>query len=65
MFNAVVRADGIPLEWRSDDGPPRTPGAARIQLKHGDLIRIERTDKGQKGALPGRDQPWAISITAG
>ena len=65
MFNAVVRADGIPLEWRIDDGPPRTPGAARIQLKHGDLIRIERTDKGQKGALPGRDQPWSISITAG
>ena len=65
MFNAVVRADGIPLEWRIDDGPPRTPGAARIQLKHGDLIRIERTDKGQKGALPGRDQPWSIAITAG
>jgi len=64
-FNAVVRADGIPLEWRIGDGPPRTPGAARIQLKHGDLIRIERTDKGQKGALPGRDQPWSIAITAG
>jgi serine/threonine-protein kinase len=62
-FNAVVRADGIPLEWRIDDGPPRTPGAARIDLKRGDLIRIERTDKGQKGALPGRDQPWSISIT--
>jgi len=62
-FNAVVRADGIPLEWRIDDGPPRTPGAARIELKRGDLIRIDRTDKGQKGALPGRDQPWSIAIT--
>jgi serine/threonine-protein kinase len=62
-FNAVVRADGIPLEWRIDDGPARTPGAAKIQLKHGSLIRIERTDKGQKGPLPGRDQPWSIAVT--
>jgi serine/threonine protein kinase len=62
-FNVVVRADGIPLAWHIGDGGPRTPGAASVQLQHGDLIRIERTDKGQKGSLPGRDQPWSIAVT--
>jgi len=62
-FNVVVRADGVPLAWRIGDGNPRTPGAANVQLQHGDLIRIERTDKGQKGALPGRDQPWSVAVT--
>lgn len=62
-FNIVVRADGIPMSWRIGDGKPRTPGAASVQLQHGDLIRIERTDKGQKGPLPGRDQPWSVAVT--
>jgi eukaryotic-like serine/threonine-protein kinase len=62
-FNVVVRADGIPLAWHIGDGGPRTPGAASVLLQHGDLIRIERTDKGQKGSLPGRDQPWSIAVT--
>ncbi len=62
-YNVVVRADGIPLEWRIGDTKPRTPGAAQVALKHGDLIRIERTDKALKGALPGRDQPWSITVT--
>ncbi|MEO8553834.1 MAG: hypothetical protein ABI678_27865, partial [Kofleriaceae bacterium] len=62
-YNAVVRADGIPLEWRINDGSPRTPGAAQITLAHGDVIRLERTDKAQKGALPGRDTPWSIAVT--
>ena len=62
-FNVVVRADGIPLAWHIGDDKPRTPGAATVQLQHGDLIRIERTDKGQKGSLPGRDQPWSIAVT--
>ncbi len=62
-YNVVVRADGIPLEWRIGDTKPRTPGAAQVALKHGDLIRIERTDKALKGALPGRDQPWSIAVT--
>ncbi|HEX7702621.1 MAG TPA: serine/threonine-protein kinase [Kofleriaceae bacterium] len=62
-FNVVVRADGIPLAWHIGDNKPRTPGAASVQLQHGDVIRIERTDKGQKGSLPGRDQPWSIAVT--
>ena len=62
-FTVVVRADRIPLAWKIGDGRPRTPGAASVQLQHGDLIRIERTDKGQKGPLPGRDQPWSIAVT--
>ena len=63
-FNVVVRADGIPTRrGGSTTATPRTPGAASVQLQHGDLIRIERTDKGQKGPLPGRDQPWSIAVT--
>ena len=62
-YSVVVRADGIPLEWRVGDSKPRTPGAAQVKLEHGDLIRIERTDKTGKGALPGRDQPWSIAVT--
>jgi serine/threonine protein kinase len=62
-YSVVVRADGIPLEWRIGDSKPRTPGAAQVKLAHGDLIRIERTDRTSKGALPGRDQPWSIAVT--
>jgi len=63
MYSIVVRADGIPLEWRIGDQKPRTPGGASVALVHGDLIRIERTDKVLRGPLPGRDQPWSIAIT--
>ncbi len=67
-FNAVVRGDGIPLAWQINDGKPRTPGAARVELEHGDLIRIERTDAhlppgAPRSALPGRDRPWSVVIT--
>jgi serine/threonine protein kinase len=63
MYSVVVRADGIPLEWRVGESKPRTPGAAQVKLAHGDLIRIERTDKAGKGPLPGRDQTWSIAVT--
>jgi serine/threonine-protein kinase len=45
-WNVVVRADGIPLAWTVGDGKLRTPGAAQVTLKKGDLIRLERTDRG-------------------
>ena len=62
-YNIVVRADGLPLVWRLPDGKPRTPGAATIELQRGDVIRIERTDRGGKGALDGRDAQWSVAVT--
>jgi hypothetical protein len=62
-YNVVVRADGLPLAWRINDGKPRTPGAASVELHKSDLIRIERTDRTGKGALPGRDAQWSIAVT--
>ncbi|MFT3697674.1 MAG: serine/threonine-protein kinase [Kofleriaceae bacterium] len=62
-YNIVVRADGVPLQWRIGEGKWRTPGAAQIQLQKNDILRLERTDKGQKGALPGRDHPWSVAVT--
>jgi hypothetical protein len=65
-FDVVVRADGVPLSWRVGDGARRTPGAARIELRRGDVIRIERRDREAAGApgapLPGRDAPWTIVV---
>ncbi len=62
-YRIVVRADGVPLVWRLPDGKARTPGAATIELGRGDLIRLERTDRGGKGDLVGRDAPWSVVIT--
>ncbi|MGE0872893.1 MAG: serine/threonine protein kinase [Kofleriaceae bacterium] len=61
--NLVVRADGLPLVWKIGDGKPRTPGAATVDLKRGDLIRLERTDRTGTGPLPGRDVSWSIVAT--
>src|SRR5262249_18249613 len=61
-FNVVVRADGIPLQWRVGDGKPRTPGAASVELHRGDTIRLERTDRSGKGPLPGRDALWSFVV---
>jgi len=59
----IVRADKLPLVWRLDDGKQRTPGAARVELRRGQMIRLERTDKAGKGTLPGRDVMWSIVVT--
>ncbi|MGN6103846.1 MAG: protein kinase domain-containing protein [Kofleriaceae bacterium] len=61
-FSVVVRADGLPLQWRVGDGVRRTPGAATVELAPGDLIRIERTDAAKSGSLEGRNAPWSIVI---
>jgi hypothetical protein len=58
-----VRADGLPLTWRVADGKPRTPGAASVELHKGDMIRLERADRADKGSLPGRDVMWSIVVT--
>jgi hypothetical protein len=62
-FHVVVRADGVPLVWRLADGKARTPGAAAIELHKGDLIRLERSDRGGTGPLAGRDVPWSVVVT--
>ncbi|HSS01396.1 MAG TPA: serine/threonine-protein kinase [Kofleriaceae bacterium] len=62
-YSIVVRADGVPLVWRLPDGKPRTPGAATIDLARGDVIRLERTDRGGKGPLAGRDAQWSVVVT--
>jgi serine/threonine-protein kinase len=62
-YNIVVRADGVPLVWRIPDGKARTPGAAAIALHKGDLIRLERTDRGGTGPLAGRDGQWSVVVT--
>jgi len=62
-FHIVVRADGLPLVWRLPDGKLRTPGGATIELRRGDMIKLERTDRGGKGPLVGRDVPWSVVVT--
>ncbi|HEV7556983.1 MAG TPA: hypothetical protein VGO00_16065, partial [Kofleriaceae bacterium] len=62
-YDIVVRGDGIPMSWRVGDGAPRTPGAAKVELHKGDIIRLERTDRDGHGPLPGRDAMWSIVVT--
>jgi eukaryotic-like serine/threonine-protein kinase len=62
-FNIVVRADGLPLSWRIGESKPRTPGAATVDLRRGDILRLERTDRNQTGSLAGRDVTWSVVVT--
>jgi eukaryotic-like serine/threonine-protein kinase len=64
-YNVVVRADGLPLTWRLSDGMLRTPGSARVTLKRGELIQLERTDRVGSGTLTGRDVMWSIVVMPG
>jgi hypothetical protein len=51
------------MEWRIGDGQLRTPGFVEVELQHGDLIRLERTDKTGHGPLTARDAMWSIVVT--
>ncbi len=62
-FQVTVRADKLPVVWRLDDNKQRTPGAARVDLRRGQLIRIERSDRGGKGTLAARDAMWSIVVS--
>ena len=62
-YHIVVRADGVPMVWRLPDGQARTPGAAAIELHKGDVIRLERTDRGGKGGPVARDGAWSVVVT--
>jgi serine/threonine protein kinase len=59
----IVRADGVPLEWRAPDGKRRTAGQATVDLHKGDLIVLDRTDAHGTGPVAGRDQPWTVVAT--
>jgi serine/threonine-protein kinase len=61
-FNVIVRADGLPLAWRIGDDKLRTPGSAKVKLAHGELIRLERTDRSSTGPLPARDTMWSVVV---
>ncbi len=64
-YNVIIRADGLPLTWRLSDGKLRTPGSARVTLKRGVLIRLERSDRDGSGTLSGRDAMWSIVVMPG
>ncbi|HEX5062028.1 MAG TPA: hypothetical protein VFV99_21815, partial [Kofleriaceae bacterium] len=64
-YNVIVRAEGLPLTWKLPDGTLRTPGSAKVTLKRGDLIRLERSDRVGTGTLQGRDVMWSIVVMPG
>jgi serine/threonine-protein kinase len=64
-YNVIVRADGLPLTWRLGDGKLRTPGSAKVTLRRGELIRLERADHDGSGTLPARDAMWSIVVMPG
>jgi serine/threonine-protein kinase len=64
-YNVIVRADGLPLTWRLADGKLRTPGSAKVTLRRGELIRLERSDHDGTGSLPARDVTWSIVVMPG
>ncbi len=64
-YRVIVRADGVPLAWRTSDGKARTPGSAELTLRHGELLRLERTDRTATGPLTGRDAMWSIVVMPG
>jgi eukaryotic-like serine/threonine-protein kinase len=61
-YRVIVRADGLPMQWRINDGKPRTPGSAEVTLRRGDVIQLERTDRDVAGNLPARDAMWSIVV---
>jgi hypothetical protein len=61
-YSVIVRAEGVPIAWKLSDGKMRTPGAAQVTLDKGELIRLERTDRGAARHALG-DAMWSIVVT--
>jgi serine/threonine protein kinase len=66
----VIADPALPLAWRGPDGIARAAGKVATQLRTGDVIRLERTDRdrartanGDGAALPGAELPWSVTIT--
>ena len=57
-YIVVVRTGGVLMQWKLSDGKARTPGEATIELKKGELIRIER----MPNAPQARDVSWSIVV---
>ena len=58
----VVRADGLPVQWKLADGKARTPGEATVKLEKGEILRIERNPA---QPLKNRDAAWTIVVVGG
>ncbi len=58
-YNVVVRADGMTLVWQTADGTKRTAGLAQVELRRGEIIRIQRAAPAptKLGAM------WSIVVT--
>ena len=64
IANRITAASAMRLSNKARRiGKRRTPGAARLALHKGELIRLERADAAATGPLVGRDAPWSIYIT--
>ena len=59
----VAAPSPLPLTWRGPDGRERAAGRAVLTLAPGDVITLRRGDRdAAKGALPGADVVWAVTI---
>jgi serine/threonine-protein kinase len=57
-YIVVVRTGGVQMQWKLADGKARTPGEATVELKKGELIRIERMPNAPQAA----DVSWSIVV---
>ena len=60
---AISGADEVPLRWRTGTGgEEHSDRRAAVALAPGDVIRLERGDRGGPKPAPGRDQPYTIDV---
>jgi serine/threonine protein kinase len=61
----VIADPALPLVWRGPDGIERPAGKIATQLRSGDVIRLERSDRDRPrgDGLPGAELPWSVTIT--
>jgi serine/threonine-protein kinase len=55
----------LPVQWRGPDGALRERGTATLDLRRGDVVRLERRDRdlAHDRPLPGGDTPWTVTAT--
>ena len=61
-YDVTVRADGLPLVWQIASGVQRTAGLASVELRRGEIIRIQRAPKNASANVK-RDATWSIVVT--
>jgi hypothetical protein len=57
-FNITVHVDGLDVVWSVGSGVQRTAGLASVELRRGEIIRVQR-----KGNPTKPDATWAIVVT--